>query len=114
LCHLYGDVTIAGEGLQNLGLCSALRAFGQEARVLYDVTLATTQGLNFPGLIRRTAPFSRLTRGYGGSIIIRILVFHYQYPNYVIVYLLLYLLMIYVCCWLPELFGCCRRYWWHD
>jgi hypothetical protein len=25
--HLYGDVTIAGEGLQNLGLCSALRAF---------------------------------------------------------------------------------------
>jgi hypothetical protein len=23
----YGDVTIAGEGLQNLGLCSALRAF---------------------------------------------------------------------------------------
>jgi hypothetical protein len=27
--HLYGDVTIAGEGLQNLGLCSALRAFDQ-------------------------------------------------------------------------------------
>jgi hypothetical protein len=27
--HLYGDVTIAGEGLQNLGLCSALRAFVQ-------------------------------------------------------------------------------------
>jgi hypothetical protein len=25
----YGDVTIAGEGLQNLGLCSALRAFEQ-------------------------------------------------------------------------------------
>jgi hypothetical protein len=25
--HLYGDVTIAGEGLQSLGLCSALRAF---------------------------------------------------------------------------------------
>jgi hypothetical protein len=24
-----GDVTIAGEGLQNLGLCSALRAFDQ-------------------------------------------------------------------------------------
>jgi hypothetical protein len=23
----YGDVTIAGEGLQDLGLCSALRAF---------------------------------------------------------------------------------------
>jgi hypothetical protein len=27
--HLYGDVTIADEGLQNLGLWSALRAFGQ-------------------------------------------------------------------------------------
>jgi hypothetical protein len=27
--HLYGDVTIAGEGLQNLGLCSTLRAFEQ-------------------------------------------------------------------------------------
>jgi hypothetical protein len=27
--HLYGDVTITGEGLQNLGLCSALRAFEQ-------------------------------------------------------------------------------------
>jgi hypothetical protein len=27
--HLYGDVTIASEGLQNLGLCSALRAFEQ-------------------------------------------------------------------------------------
>jgi hypothetical protein len=26
---LYGDVTITGEGLQNLGLCSALRAFEQ-------------------------------------------------------------------------------------
>jgi hypothetical protein len=25
----YGDVTIAGEGLQNLGLCSAFRAFVQ-------------------------------------------------------------------------------------
>jgi hypothetical protein len=27
--HLYGDVTIADEGLQNLGLCSALSAFEQ-------------------------------------------------------------------------------------
>jgi hypothetical protein len=27
--HLYGDATIAGEGLQNLGLRSALRAFEQ-------------------------------------------------------------------------------------
>jgi hypothetical protein len=27
--HSYGDVAIAGEGLQNLGLSSALRAFEQ-------------------------------------------------------------------------------------
>jgi hypothetical protein len=27
--HFYGDVTIAGEELQNLGLYSALRAFEQ-------------------------------------------------------------------------------------
>jgi hypothetical protein len=27
--HLYGDVTITGEGLQNLGLCLAFRAFEQ-------------------------------------------------------------------------------------
>jgi hypothetical protein len=33
--HLYGDVTITGEGLQNLGLCSALRAF--EQRGIYIV-----------------------------------------------------------------------------
>jgi hypothetical protein len=26
---IYGDVIIAGEGLQNFGLCSALRAFDQ-------------------------------------------------------------------------------------
>jgi hypothetical protein len=26
---VYGDVIIAGEGLQNIGLCSALRAFEQ-------------------------------------------------------------------------------------
>jgi hypothetical protein len=25
--HLYGDVTIAGEGVQNLGLCSVLKVF---------------------------------------------------------------------------------------
>jgi hypothetical protein len=27
--HLHGDVTITGEGLQTLGLCSALRTFEQ-------------------------------------------------------------------------------------
>jgi hypothetical protein len=69
--HLYEDVTIAGEGLQNLGLCSALRAFD-----LYRATPAVTRDLGFSGLIRRTAPFSRLlrhTRGCGGSILTRIL-----------------------------------------
>jgi hypothetical protein len=30
LFHLYGDVTIAGEGLLNLGLCSALRVLSRE------------------------------------------------------------------------------------
>jgi hypothetical protein len=27
--HMYGDVNIAGEGLQNVSICSALRAFEQ-------------------------------------------------------------------------------------
>jgi hypothetical protein len=27
--HLYGDVNITGDGLQSLGVCSALRAFEQ-------------------------------------------------------------------------------------
>jgi hypothetical protein len=43
---LWGDVTITGEGLQNLDLCSALRAF---------TTPAVTRDLGFSGLIRRTA-----------------------------------------------------------
>jgi hypothetical protein len=45
-------------------------------RDLYRVTPAVTRGLGFSGLIRRTAPFSRLlrhTRGCGGSILTRIL-----------------------------------------
>ena len=44
-------------------------------RDLYRVTPTVTRGLGFSGLIRRTAPFSRLlrlTRGCGGSIITRI------------------------------------------
>jgi hypothetical protein len=27
IIHLSGDVTIAGEGLENFGICSALKAF---------------------------------------------------------------------------------------
>jgi hypothetical protein len=45
-------------------------------RDLYRATLAVTRGLGFSGLIRRTAPFSRLlrhTRGCGGSILTQIL-----------------------------------------
>jgi hypothetical protein len=34
--HLYGDITITGEGLQNLGLCSALRAFDQGGHTCCD------------------------------------------------------------------------------
>ena len=43
-------------------------------RDLYRATPAVTRGLGFFGLIRRTAPFSRLlryTRGCGGSILTR-------------------------------------------
>jgi hypothetical protein len=70
--HLYGDVTIAGEGLPNLGLCSALRVFEQGGIFIVPHLL----DLGFSGLIRRTAPFScllRNTRGCGGSILTRIL-----------------------------------------
>jgi hypothetical protein len=45
-------------------------------RDLYRVTPAVTRGLGFSGLIRRTAPISRLlrhTRGCGGPILTRIL-----------------------------------------
>jgi hypothetical protein len=74
---LYGDVTIAGEGLQNLGLCSALRAFVQGGIFIMPHLQATvTRGLGFSGFIRWTVPFSRLlrhTRGCGGSILTRIL-----------------------------------------
>jgi hypothetical protein len=45
-------------------------------RDLYRATPAVTRDLRFSGLIRRTAPFSRLlrhTRGCGGSILARIL-----------------------------------------
>jgi hypothetical protein len=74
--HFYGDVTITGKGLQNLGLCSALRAFEQGRIFKYRTTPAVTRGLSFSGLIRRTAPFHRLlrhTRGCRESILTQIL-----------------------------------------
>ena len=70
---------MTGEGLQNLGLCSALRAFEQGGIFIVPhlrATPAVAWGPVFSCLIRRTAPFSRLlrqTRGCGGSILTRIL-----------------------------------------
>jgi hypothetical protein len=73
--HLYGDVTIASEGLQNFW--PMLCAQGLWARRgLYRATPAVTRDLGFFGLIWRTAPISCLLRhtwGCGGSIITRIL-----------------------------------------
>jgi hypothetical protein len=73
--HLYGDVTIAGEGLQNFGLCSALRAFEQGG--IFIVPHLLWHGTSvFPVSSEGPAPFSRLlrhTRGCGGSILTRIL-----------------------------------------
>jgi hypothetical protein len=46
-------LSIAGEGLQNLGLCSALKAFEQGEIFIMP-------HLRFSGLIRRTAPFCRI------------------------------------------------------
>jgi hypothetical protein len=79
--HLYGDVTIVGEGLQNLGLCLALSGPLSREGSLSCHTFCDTGPRGFSGLIRRTAPFNRLlqhTWGCGGSILTRILtgIFH--------------------------------------
>jgi hypothetical protein len=51
-------IIIAGEGLENLDLCSVLRAFEQAGIFivphLYRATPAVTRDLGFSGLIRRT------------------------------------------------------------
>jgi hypothetical protein len=73
---LYGDITIAGEGLQTLGLCSVLMAFEQGGIFIVPQLLWHGTSVYLSGLIRRTAPFSRLlrhTKGCGGSILTRIL-----------------------------------------
>jgi hypothetical protein len=72
--HLYGDVIIADEGLQNLGLCSALRAFGQGG--IFIVPHLLWHGTSvFPvsseGSPQSVASYD--TWGCGGSILIRIL-----------------------------------------
>ena len=51
---------IVSEGLQNLGPCSALRAF--EKGDLCRATPVATWGLNLPDLIRKTTPFNCLLR----------------------------------------------------
>jgi hypothetical protein len=66
--HLYGEVTIACEGLQNLGLCSALRAFELGGSLLCHTCCDTG-----PQLFRSLLTFVRHTRGCGGSILTRIL-----------------------------------------
>jgi hypothetical protein len=71
--HLYRDVTIASEGLQNLCLCSW--PLSKEGSI-YRTTHALKRGLGFSGLMRRTTPFSHLlrhTKWCGGSILTRIL-----------------------------------------
>jgi hypothetical protein len=48
------DVTVTGEGLQNLGLCSGAQG-PWAGRDFSRATFAVTLGLDFSGLIRRTA-----------------------------------------------------------
>jgi hypothetical protein len=60
--------------MQNLGLCSVLKAFEQGD--LYRGTPDVTRGLGFSGHIRRIAPFNRPlqhTRGCGESVLTQIL-----------------------------------------
>jgi hypothetical protein len=68
--HLYGDVTIAGEGLRNLGLCLALRAFEQGG------ILIVPQLLWHGTLVFQVSSKGRLlrhTRGCGWYFLTRIL-----------------------------------------
>jgi hypothetical protein len=59
--HLYGDVTIAGEGLQNLGLCSVLMAF-EQGRIFIVQHLLWHGTSVFPVSSKGPSPFSRLLR----------------------------------------------------
>jgi hypothetical protein len=73
--HLYWDVIITGEGLQNLGLCSALRAL-KRVKSLSCHTCCNMGSRFTRGLNRTTTSFSRLlrhTRGRGGPTLSRIL-----------------------------------------
>jgi hypothetical protein len=102
--HLHGDVTIADEGLQNLGLCSVFRAFGQGGSFISYHTccdmgprffrsrpkdrsiqslLTTHKRMSriYSNPDSHASPFSRLlrhTRGCGGTILIWILTGYLQ------------------------------------
>ena len=58
ILHSFGDVTIASEGLLNLGLYLAL---------VPGFFPAVTQGLGVSGLLRRTDPFMRTVRQAEGT-----------------------------------------------
>jgi hypothetical protein len=59
--HLYGDVTIVGEGLQNLGLCSALRAFEQRGIFIVSHLRPVQQSEHSP-LVRVCSPLNGSVR----------------------------------------------------
>jgi hypothetical protein len=67
--NLNGDVTIAGEGLQNLGLCLALRAFEQGGILIVPHLLWHGTSV-FP--VSSKGCLLRHTRGCGWYILIRI------------------------------------------
>jgi hypothetical protein len=72
--HLYGDVTIASWGLQNIGLCSALRAFEQGEICIVPHQL--WHGTSVFPVSSEVPPLGRLlqhTRGCRGSVLTWIL-----------------------------------------
>jgi hypothetical protein len=72
--HLYGDVTIAGEGRQNSGLCSALLPF-EQGRIFIVPHLLWHGTSVFQVSSDGPPPFNhllRLARGCGGPILTRI------------------------------------------
>ena len=60
------DVTIDGEEIQNLDICSALRAFEQSV-ILIEPYLLWPRGLGLYGLIRWTVLLSRHLRQAKGT-----------------------------------------------
>jgi hypothetical protein len=73
--HLYGDITFTGEVLQNLGLCSALRAFEQGR-----ISIVPHLPWFFRSHPNDRRILSPLTTGCGESILTRIL---FIYNNFI-------------------------------